>query len=98
MVESLALTSPPSLCVTATIEQLASGKRPIGEVLSQHTLETGCDIIVMRAYGLFWLRERIFGGVTACKYERCQLPVFLSRKNLRHPVSCTGGAFIQGSA
>lgn len=65
--------------VTTTVEQVASGERPTGEVLRQHALELGCDMIVMGAYGHSRLMERIFGGVTASMLEECQCPVFLAR-------------------
>lgn len=65
--------------VTTTVEQLASGERRTEEVLRQHALELGCDMIVMGAYGHSRLLERIFGGVTASILEECQCPVFLAR-------------------
>ncbi|WP_429925735.1 universal stress protein (plasmid) [Agrobacterium vitis] len=65
--------------VTTTVEQLASGERRTEEVLRQHALEVGCDMIVMGAYGHSRLLERIFGGVTASILEECQFPVFLAR-------------------
>jgi len=65
--------------VKAFVEQVASGGRPVEEVLEQHALENGCDLIVMGAYGHSRLRERIFGGVTASIVEGCQFPVFLAR-------------------
>lgn len=65
--------------VTAIVEQLPSGQRKTEGVLRQHALETGCDMIVMGAYGHSRLRERIFGGVTAAILEDCKVPVFLAR-------------------
>lgn len=61
------------------IEQIASGQRPTGDVIRQHALELGCDMIVMGAYGHSRLRERVFGGVTASILETCDVPVFMVR-------------------
>jgi nucleotide-binding universal stress UspA family protein len=61
------------------IEQIASGQRPTEDVIRQHALELGCDMIVMGAYGHSRLRERVFGGVTASILETCDVPVFLVR-------------------
>ncbi|WP_117192789.1 universal stress protein [Rhizobium terrae] len=65
--------------VNVVVEQLASGGRPIEDVLQRHALESGCDMIVMGAYGHSRLRERIFGGVTASILKDCAVPVFLAR-------------------
>mgnify|MGYP001565385971 CR=1 FL=1 len=61
------------------IEQIASGQRPTEDVIRQHALELGCDMIVMGAYGHSRLRERVFGGVTASIIETCDVPVFMVR-------------------
>jgi len=61
------------------IEQIASGQRPTEDVIRQHALELGCDMIVMGAYGHSRLRERVFGGVTASILETCDVPVFMVR-------------------
>lgn len=61
------------------IEQLASGGRATGDVIQQHALELGCDMIVMGAYGHSRLRERIFGGVTASILAGWKVPVFMVR-------------------
>ncbi|GLR53679.1 universal stress protein [Shinella yambaruensis] len=61
------------------VEQIASGQRPTEDVIRQHALELGCDMIVMGAYGHSRLRERIFGGVTASILEKCDVPVFMVR-------------------
>ncbi len=65
--------------VNVVVEQIASGQRRTEDVLRQHALEAGCDMIVMGAYGHSRLRERIFGGVTASILEDCSVPVFLAR-------------------
>ena len=61
------------------VEQIASGQRPTEDVIRQHALELGCDMIVMGAYGHSRLRERVFGGVTASILEACDVPVFMVR-------------------
>ncbi len=65
--------------VNVTVEQLASGERRTEDVLRQHALETGCDMMVMGAYGHSRLRERVFGGVTASVTRDFNIPVFLAR-------------------
>ncbi|MCV3739582.1 universal stress protein [Rhizobium sp. TRM96647] len=61
------------------VEQVASGHRPTEDVIRQHALELGCEMIVMGAYGHSRLRERVFGGVTASILEKCDVPVFMVR-------------------
>ncbi|CAK7260448.1 universal stress protein [Shinella yambaruensis] len=61
------------------VEQRSSGEREAEDVIRQHALELGCDMIVMGAYGHSRLRERIFGGVTASILESCDVPVFMVR-------------------
>ncbi|WP_176038775.1 universal stress protein [Brucella tritici] len=65
--------------VSTTVEQLASGERRTADVLRQHALEIGCDMIVMGAYGHPRILEQIFGGVTESIIEECKVPVFLAR-------------------
>ena len=65
--------------VNVVVEQVASCERRTEDVLRQHASETGCDMIVMGAYGHSRLRERIFGGVTASILQECSVPVFLAR-------------------
>ena len=65
--------------VKVEVEQLASGGRPIEEVLRQHAREIGADMIVIGAYGHSRLRERVFGGVTASFIEASDFPLFIAR-------------------
>lgn len=65
--------------VNVVIEQLASGGRPVEEVLERHALEIDADLIVMGAYGHSRLRERIFGGVTASMLRESRFPVLIAR-------------------
>jgi nucleotide-binding universal stress UspA family protein len=61
------------------VEQRSAGGRAVEEILRQHALELGADLMVMGAYGHSRLRERIFGGVTASILERCAVPVLMCR-------------------
>jgi nucleotide-binding universal stress UspA family protein len=65
--------------VKVVVEQLTSGGRATQDILAQHALEIGCDLIVMGAYGHSRLRERIFGGVTATLLESSDFPIFMAR-------------------
>ncbi|MFB9947216.1 universal stress protein [Rhizobium puerariae] len=65
--------------VKTVVEQLASGGRPVEQVLEQHALDINADLIVMGAYGHSRLRQRIFGGVTASMLKDGRFPVFLAR-------------------
>ena len=65
--------------IKVVVEQLASGGRATEDILTQHALETGCDMIVMGAYGHSRLHERIFGGVTATLLESSDFPIFMAR-------------------
>ncbi|NSZ77091.1 universal stress protein [Agrobacterium tumefaciens] len=65
--------------VKVVVEQLSSNGRTTEDILTQHALEIGCDMIVMGAYGHSRLRERIFGGVTAAMLKASDFPVFMAR-------------------
>lgn len=65
--------------VKVVVEQLASGGRPVEDVLERHALEIDADLIVMGAYGHSRLRERIFGGVTASMVRESRFPVLIAR-------------------
>ncbi|MCJ9750695.1 universal stress protein [Neorhizobium sp. BETTINA12A] len=65
--------------INVVVEQLASGGRPVEDVLERHALEINADLIVMGAYGHSRLRERVFGGVTASILEKSKLPVLIAR-------------------
>jgi len=64
--------------VETTVDVLASGGRETGEVIRQHAVDIGADLIVMGAYGHSRLRERIFGGVTNSMIENPGIPVLLA--------------------
>lgn len=65
--------------VHVVVDQLASGGRPISDVLTRHATDISADMIVMGAYGHSRLRERIFGGVTKSMIEKPPLPLFMAR-------------------
>jgi nucleotide-binding universal stress UspA family protein len=50
--------------IEATMEDIKSGGRPIGQVLESYVDEHKADLLVMGAYGHSRLREFILGGVT----------------------------------
>ncbi|MDX8486108.1 universal stress protein [Mesorhizobium sp. VK2B] len=61
------------------MDRLPSSNRSIAEVLRQHAVDTGAELMVMGAYGHSRLRERIFGGVTRSVIEGPRLPVLMAR-------------------
>lgn len=61
-----------------TVDRLASGGRPVPDVLKQHATDVAADLIVMGAYGHSRLRERIFGGVTRSFIEEAKVPVLMA--------------------
>lgn len=61
-----------------TVQQLASGGKPIGECINSHAKQAGADLIVMGAYGHSKLRERIFGGTTHMMLEQASTPLLLA--------------------
>lgn len=65
--------------ITVVVDQLPGGGRPVQEILKDHALQIGADLIVMGAYGHSRLRERVFGGVTQALVEDAPLPVFIAR-------------------
>ena len=65
--------------VDVTVHQIASGGRPVQDVLAQYAADLGADLIVMGAYGHSRLRERIFGGVTQSMLENPPVPVLMAR-------------------
>ena len=45
-----------------TVDRLPSSNHSIADVLRQHAVDTGAELMVMGAYGHSRLRKRIFGG------------------------------------
>jgi len=50
----------------------------VSDVLNRHALDTGCDMIVMGAYGHSRFREAILGGATRNMLEQAAVPVFMA--------------------
>jgi len=65
--------------VKVAVDRLPSSNHPIADVLRQHAIDTGTELMVMGAYGHSRLRERIFGGVTKSMIEEPGLPILLAR-------------------
>ncbi len=59
-------------------ETLAEVSGPIGPLLLRKAAETGCDTLVMGAYGHSRLRELILGGTTRHVFAHAELVVFAS--------------------
>jgi nucleotide-binding universal stress UspA family protein len=64
--------------IEVTVDRLASGGRPVDEVLNQHALDVSADLIVMGGYSHSRLRERIFGGVTRAILEEPSVCVLMT--------------------
>ncbi|WP_341487268.1 universal stress protein [Pararhizobium sp. A13] len=63
--------------IEVTVDRLASGGRPVDDVLNQHALDVSADLMVMGGYSHSRLRERIFGGVTRAMLESANIPVLM---------------------
>lgn len=64
--------------IKATIDQLSSNGKPIGDVLVQHAVDTSADMLVMGAYGHSRFREWLLGGTTNDVFESLALPTLVS--------------------
>lgn len=65
--------------VKVTVDRLPSSNHSTADVLRQHAVDTGAELVVMAAYGHSRLRERIFGGVTRSMIEDPRLPIIMAR-------------------
>lgn len=65
--------------VKVMVDRLPSSNHSIADVLRQHAVDTGAELMVMGAYGHSRLRERIFGGVTMSMLEEPGLPILMAR-------------------
>jgi len=65
--------------VKVTVDRLPSANHSVADVLRQHAVDCGAELLVMGAYGHSRLRERIFGGVTKSMLEGPSLPTLLAR-------------------
>ncbi len=61
------------------VDVLPSGGRTVVEVLRQHAIDIGAELIVMGAYGHSRVREWIFGGVTRSMLEQAPVPLMMTR-------------------
>jgi nucleotide-binding universal stress UspA family protein len=63
--------------IKVTVDRLPGSGRRVEEVINQHALSIGADLIVMGAYGHSRMRERIFGGVTKSMIDTAAAPVLM---------------------
>jgi len=63
--------------INVTVDRLPGSGRRVEEVINQHALSIGADLIVMGAYGHSRMRERIFGGVTKSMIDTAAAPVLM---------------------
>ena len=64
--------------VKAKVSVLAKTMSKISDVLAQHALDEGCDLMVMGAYGHSRLREAVLGGATRAVLEGSRIPVLMA--------------------
>jgi nucleotide-binding universal stress UspA family protein len=64
--------------VKAEVTVLARARPKVSEVLSQHALDEGADMVVMGAYGHSRLREAVLGGATRAMLEGTAIPVLMA--------------------
>ncbi|MFS8116009.1 universal stress protein [Rhizobium jaguaris] len=64
--------------IRVEVERLTSYGRPVANVLLDHAVHIHSDLIVMGAYGHWWLRERFFGGVTRTMIEQREVPMLMT--------------------
>jgi nucleotide-binding universal stress UspA family protein len=60
------------------VQQLASGGRPVNDVLKQHAIDMSADLIVMGAFGHSRLRQLVFGGTTSAFLSDIKVPVLMA--------------------
>ena len=65
--------------VNAEIAEIAPDYRPVGEQVLDQAREFGADLIVMGAYSMSRLRERLLGGVTRHIFTEAEIPVLMAR-------------------
>lgn len=64
--------------VKAEVTVLARSRPKVSEVLAQHALDEGADLMVMGAYGHSRLREAVLGGATRAILENTAIPVLMA--------------------
>ncbi|WFU11471.1 universal stress protein (plasmid) [Rhizobium sp. CB3090] len=65
--------------VHISVDILAGGGRTTADVLRQHAVDIGAELIVLGAYGHSRMRERIFGGTTRSMLEATPVPLMMTR-------------------
>ncbi len=65
--------------VRVSVDILPSGGRVVADVLRQHAVDIGAELIVMGAYGHSRVREWIFGGTTRSMLEQAPVPLMMTR-------------------
>ncbi|MBB5576062.1 universal stress protein [Rhizobium paranaense] len=65
--------------IHVSVDVLAGGGRSVADILRQHAVDIGADLIVMGAYGHSRMRERIFGGTTRSMLEAAPVPLMMTR-------------------
>ena len=64
--------------INSTVALVQTLRQPIGQVLQDHALEIGADMMVMGAFGHSRMRDFVMGGATAGVLRDLKLPVLLS--------------------
>ena len=64
--------------VKAQVTVLARNLPQVSDVLAQHAMDIGADMMVMGAYGHSRLREAVLGGATRSMLEHSRVPVLLA--------------------
>lgn len=64
--------------VKAEVTVLARNRPRVSEVLAQHAMDRGVDMMVMGAYGHSRLREAVLGGATRAVLEGTTIPVLMA--------------------
>ncbi len=64
--------------VKAEVTVLARNLPTVSDVLAQHALDIGADMMVMGAYGHSRLREAVLGGATRAMLEGATIPVLMA--------------------
>ena len=65
--------------IRVSVDVLPSGGRAVADVLRQHAIDIGAELIVMGAYGHSRVREWIFGGTTRSMLEQTPVPLMMTR-------------------
>ncbi len=64
--------------VKAEVTVLSRSRPKVSEVLAQHAMDKGADMMVMGAYGHSRLREAVLGGATRAVLESTTIPVLMA--------------------